>query len=83
MGVWKILIICVIMLCALAGDYIIHVRKIYKINRENLHDQILKLYENKEKGESLLNVLGIMYVPTVVGMLEETSNQCIQILIFL
>ena len=48
---WKIIIFFEIILCVLCIDYILHIRKIYKIDRENLNDKILKLSENKEKGE--------------------------------
>lgn len=78
---WKIIIFFEIILCVLCVDYILHIRKIYKIDRENLNDKILKLSENKEKG---LNVLGIMYVPTVLGMLENSSlDQYVRIMLFL
>ena len=58
---WKIIIFFEIILCVLCVDYILHIRKIYKIDRENLNDKILKLSENKEKGEGFLNVLGINF----------------------
>lgn len=83
MVVWKILIILVIMICVLCFDYILHIRKIYKIDGEELDNKILKLCENKEKGERLLNVLGVMYVPVVLGMLEESFNVWVNIIIFL
>lgn len=81
---WKIIIFFEIILCVLCVDYIFHIRKIYKIDRENLNDKILKLSENKEKGERFLNVLGIMHVPTVLGMLENSSlDQYVRIMLFL
>lgn len=83
MDVWKILIILVILICVLCFDYILHIRKIYKIDGEELDNKILKLCENKEKGERLLNVLGVMYVPVVLGMLEESFNVWENIIIFL
>lgn len=83
MVVWNILIILIIMICVLCFDYILHIRKIYKIDGEELDNKIFKLCENKEKGERLLNILGVMYVPVVLGMLEELSNVWVNIIIFL
>ena len=40
MDVWKILIILVILICVLCFDYILHIRKIYKIDGEELDNKI-------------------------------------------
>lgn len=84
MTMWKILIIFVGIVCILCADYILQIRKVYKIHHEEIDKKILKLHETKERGERLLNVLGVMYVPTVLGMLEgDMIVLNVKIIIFL
>lgn len=69
----NILLAFVFIVCLLRLDYIVQIREINKINYENFEKKLLELYRRKERGERFLNVLGVMYVPVVIGMLQSNK----------
>lgn len=82
MSLWNVLSVCLIIVCIVAGDYILQIRKIYKIKRDQTANELIELYKTRERGERLLNVLEVMYVPVVLGMLGGSGINLFQDIIF-
>lgn len=84
MQMWDMIFFLIVIVCGLCADYIFQIRKVYKITHEKMEEKLLKLYAAKERGERFLSVLGVMYFPIVLGMIEDNSiSQNKKVVIFL